>query len=158
VIALDDLHWADKPTLLLLQHVARELSRTRVLVVANYRDTDITRQSALSETLASLNRESGFDRIVLRGLTRDEVGAYIKARANVEPRREVLDRIFEETEENAFFPQRSREPDGARGHAHQDLDLGHRDSGRRARGAGPAAEPAVGGDERTAADRRHHRP
>jgi class 3 adenylate cyclase/tetratricopeptide (TPR) repeat protein len=103
VVALDDLHWADKPTLLLLQHVARELSRTRILIVGNYRDTDINRQSALSETLASLNRETGFDRIVLRGLTRAEVGAYIKARANIEPRREVLDRIFEETEGNAFF-------------------------------------------------------
>ena len=103
VIALDDLHWADKPTLQMLQHIARELSRMRVLIVANYRDTDITRQSALSETLASLNRESGFDRIVLRGLSREEVAAYIKARANVEPRREVLDRIFEETEGNAFF-------------------------------------------------------
>jgi class 3 adenylate cyclase/Cdc6-like AAA superfamily ATPase len=103
VIALDDLHWADKPTLLLLQHIARELSRMRVLIVGNYRDTDITRQSALSETLASLNRESGFDRIVLRGLTSGEVGAYIRARANVEPRKEVLDRIFEETEGNAFF-------------------------------------------------------
>ncbi len=103
VVALDDLHWADKPTLQLLQHVARELSRMRVLIVGNYRDTDITRQSALSETLASLNRESGFDRVVLRGLTRDEVGAYIRARANVEPKREVLDRIFEETEGNAFF-------------------------------------------------------
>jgi predicted ATPase/class 3 adenylate cyclase len=103
VVALDDLHWADKPTLLLLQHIARELSRMRVLIVGNYRDTDITRQSALSEALASLNRESGFDRIVLRGLTRDEVAAYIKARANVEPRREVLDRIHEETEGNAFF-------------------------------------------------------
>ena len=44
VVALDDLHWADKPTLLLLQHVARELSRTRILIVGNYRDTDITRQ------------------------------------------------------------------------------------------------------------------
>jgi predicted ATPase/class 3 adenylate cyclase len=103
VVALDDLHWADKPTLLLLQHVARELSRSRILIVGNYRDTDITRQSALSETLASLNRESGFERIVLRGLTRVEVGAYIRARANVDPRREVLDRIFEETEGNAFF-------------------------------------------------------
>jgi len=103
IIALDDLHWADKPTLMMLQHIARELSRMRVLIVANYRDTDITRQSALSETLASLNRESGFDRIVLRGLSRDEVAAYIKARANVEPRKDVLDRIFEETEGNAFF-------------------------------------------------------
>ena len=31
------------------------------------------------------------------------MAAYIKARANVEPRKEVLDRIFEETEGNAFF-------------------------------------------------------
>jgi serine/threonine protein kinase/class 3 adenylate cyclase len=103
VIALDDLHWADKPSLLLLQHLARELSRLRVLIVGNYRDTDITRQSALSETLAVLNRESGFERIVLRGLTRDETASYIRATANVEPRHEVLDRIFEETEGNAFF-------------------------------------------------------
>ena len=103
VVALDDLHWADKPTLLLLQHIARELARMPVLIIGNYRDTDITRQSALSETLASLNRESGFERIVLRGLSRSEVAAYIKARANVDPRPEVLGRIFEETEGNAFF-------------------------------------------------------
>jgi class 3 adenylate cyclase len=103
VIALDDLHWADKPTLMMLQHIARELSRMPVLIIGNYRDTDINRQSALSETLATLNREVGFDRIVLRGLTRDEVGAYIRARANVDPRPEVLDKIFEETEGNAFF-------------------------------------------------------
>lgn len=103
VIALDDLHWADKPTLMMLQHIAREVARMPVLIVGNYRDTDINRQSALSETLATLNREVGFDRIVLRGLNRDEVAAYIRARANVEPRPEVLDRIFEETEGNAFF-------------------------------------------------------
>ncbi len=103
VIALDDLHWADKPTLMMLQHIARELSRMPVLIIGNYRDTDINRQSALSETLATLNRETGFERILLRGLTRDEVGAYIRARANVEPRPEVLDKIFEETEGNAFF-------------------------------------------------------
>jgi class 3 adenylate cyclase/Cdc6-like AAA superfamily ATPase len=103
VIALDDLHWADKPTLMMLQHIARELSRMPVLIIGNYRDTDINRQSALSETLATLNRETGFERILLRGLTRDEVGAYIRARANVEPRPEVLNKIFEETEGNAFF-------------------------------------------------------
>ena len=103
VIALDDLHWADKPTLLLLQHVARELSRTRILIIGNYRDTDITRQSALSESLAVLNREGSFERVVLRGLSRGEVDSYIEAKAHVRPTREVLDRIYEETEGNPFF-------------------------------------------------------
>jgi predicted ATPase len=57
----------------------------------------------LSEALAVLNRDPGFQRIVLRGLTRGEVSAYIRATANVTPKPEVIDRIFEETEGNPFF-------------------------------------------------------
>jgi class 3 adenylate cyclase len=103
LIALDDLHWADKPTLLLLQHIARELSRLRILIVGNYRDTDLSRTHPLSEALAALNRDPGFTRVVLRGLTEPEVGSYIRATANVEPRPELVRHIFEETEGNPFF-------------------------------------------------------
>jgi eukaryotic-like serine/threonine-protein kinase len=103
LVILDDLHWADKPTLQLLQFVARELPNMRVLVVGTYRDTELARTHPLSEALAELNREIGFLRIPLRGLTRDEVGDYIRQRAAKEPPREVVDRIFDETEGNAFF-------------------------------------------------------
>jgi class 3 adenylate cyclase len=103
IIALDDLHWADKPTLLLLQHLARELSRMRVLLVGTYRDTDLVRGHPLSEALATLNRGAGFQRVVLRGLSHDEVASYIRGVANVEPARPVAERIFEETEGNPFF-------------------------------------------------------
>ena len=34
MLVVDDLHWADKPSLLLLQHLARELAGMRLLVVA----------------------------------------------------------------------------------------------------------------------------
>ncbi|MCH8160602.1 MAG: protein kinase, partial [Chloroflexi bacterium] len=74
LIALDDLHWTDKGSLLLLQHLARELSRMRVLIVCTYRDTDLVRTHPLSEALVTLNRESGFQRIALRGLTLGVVG------------------------------------------------------------------------------------
>jgi len=103
VIVLDDLHWADKPSLLLLRHLARELLRMRVLIVGTFRDTELSRTHPLSEALAELNRESGFQRIVLRGLSREEVLGYIRAAANVEPQRQLVDRIFEETEGNPFF-------------------------------------------------------
>jgi tetratricopeptide (TPR) repeat protein len=103
VIVLDDLHWADKPSLLLLRHLARELSRMRVLIVGTFRDTELARTHPLSEALAELNRESGFQRVVLRGLSREEVLGYIRAAANVEPQRQLVDRIFEETEGNPFF-------------------------------------------------------
>ncbi|MGI8926815.1 MAG: adenylate/guanylate cyclase domain-containing protein, partial [Tepidiformaceae bacterium] len=103
VIVLDDLHWADKPTLLLLQHLARELVNLRVLVVGTFRDTDLSRTHPLSEALASLNREAGFQRVVLKGLAKAEVAAYIREAANVVPQPGLVDRIYEETEGNPFF-------------------------------------------------------
>ena len=103
VVVLDDLHWADKPTLQLLQFVARELANIHVLIVATYRDTDLVRTHPLSEALAELNREGGFRRVVLKGLDADEVAAYVRQRASVEPSPALLDRVYEETEGNPFF-------------------------------------------------------
>ena len=103
VIVLDDLHWADKPTLQLLQFMARELANMNVLVVATYRDTDLVRTHPLSEALAELNREGGFQRVTLKGLERDEVTSYVRQQARAEPSTALLDRVYEETEGNPFF-------------------------------------------------------
>ena len=103
VVVLDDLHWADKPTLQLLQFVARELSNMSVLIVATYRDTDLVRTHPLSETLAELNREGAFQRIALKGLDAGQVATYVRQRAAVEPSPALLARIYEETEGNPFF-------------------------------------------------------
>ena len=40
LLVLDDLHWADRPTLLLLEFVARQLDGSRILIVGTYRDTE----------------------------------------------------------------------------------------------------------------------
>ena len=79
VLVLDDLHWADRPSLQLLQHMARELASMRILVVGTYRDTELARTHPLSEALAELNREGGFERIVLRGLEETETRSYLAA-------------------------------------------------------------------------------
>ncbi len=42
VVVLDDLHWADKPTVLLLRHLVATLDRAEVLLVGTYRDSDLT--------------------------------------------------------------------------------------------------------------------
>jgi len=57
----------------------------------------------LSATLAELRRASNFSRVLLRGLSREEVDAYIKASSGVDPARELLAAIYEETEGNPFF-------------------------------------------------------
>ena len=103
LIVLDDLHWADKPSLLLLQHLAREIGRSRLLVLGTYRDVEVGRAHPLAETLAELAREQLFQRVLLRGLSREEVETYIKASSGVDPARELLAAIYEETEGNPFF-------------------------------------------------------
>jgi predicted ATPase len=62
VLVLDDLHWADKPSLLLLQFLARQLAGSRLLLVGCYRDVELSRQHPLSEALAQLSREPVFQR------------------------------------------------------------------------------------------------
>jgi len=103
VVVLDDLHWADRATLQLLSHLARDLSRSRVLVLGTYRDTDLDRRHPLSQALADMNREDLFLRLPLRGLAEPDVRDYIARAAGVEPSRELARRVFEETEGNPFF-------------------------------------------------------
>ena len=42
MLVLDDLHWADKPPLLLLQFLARQLTESHLLVVGCYRDLELS--------------------------------------------------------------------------------------------------------------------
>ena len=48
VLMLDDLHWSDKPSLMLLQFLVRELANTRLLIIGTYRDVELNRQHPLA--------------------------------------------------------------------------------------------------------------
>ncbi len=103
VLMLDDLHWADKPSLLLLQFLARELRDTRFFVLGSYRDIELGRQHPLSHTLAELAREQLSQRIVLRGLGKGDVGRFIELTAGIEPPTGLVTTVYRETEGNPFF-------------------------------------------------------
>src|SRR6201991_1945249 len=80
VLVLDDLHWAAKPTLLLLRHVLRFGDRARIQIVGTYRSTDLDRSHPLAAMLADLHRGAGSgtaNRIALGGLGEDDVTAYV---------------------------------------------------------------------------------
>jgi predicted ATPase len=47
MLVLDDLHWTDKPSLLLLQFLARQIEGSRLLVVGCYQDVELSRQHPL---------------------------------------------------------------------------------------------------------------
>jgi len=103
ILVLDDLHWADKPSLPLLQFLAREMGRSRLLVVGNYRDVELSRQHPLSETLAQLTRKPVFRRQLLRGLNQEDTQRFIASAASIEPSRGLVETIYAQTEGNPFF-------------------------------------------------------
>ncbi|WP_420540831.1 BTAD domain-containing putative transcriptional regulator [Mycolicibacterium septicum] len=77
VLVLDDLHWAAKPTLLLLRHLLRFGEHARVQIVGTYRSTDLDRSHPLAAMLADLHRDGSANRIALNGLDVDDVSTYV---------------------------------------------------------------------------------
>ena len=103
VLVLDDLHWADQPSLLLLQFVARELPGGRLLLVGTYRDVELSRQHPLAEALGELTRERLFQRVVLRGLTQDDVGRFIEMTSGMSAPPGLIEAVHSQTEGNPLF-------------------------------------------------------
>jgi class 3 adenylate cyclase/tetratricopeptide (TPR) repeat protein len=82
LVALDDLHWADTSSLLLLQFLAQRLGEARILVVGTHRDAEVDTEHSLKEVLPALRRERTFESIALTGLDIDAVGALITGSTN----------------------------------------------------------------------------
>ena len=106
VLVLDDLHWADKPTLLMLRHIVRSPEAAPLFIVGAYRETDLDRQHPLTEVLADLRREAGHERLLLRGLDVAETEELLQTVAphEVTPgTRAFAEAVQRETEGNPFF-------------------------------------------------------
>jgi eukaryotic-like serine/threonine-protein kinase len=105
VLILDDLHWADKPSLLLLRFLAHEIGDSRLLAIAIYRDVEVSHGHPLAEVLPSLRRERTVERILLRGLPEEDVGAMLTALRGEKLPEALARAISRETEGNPFFIQ-----------------------------------------------------
>jgi len=77
VVVLDDLHWADRPTLQLLQHVVSH-GHGRLLVIGTFRDTEVVEGASLGDTLATLRREPMVERLALSGLDEADTVALLE--------------------------------------------------------------------------------
>jgi tetratricopeptide (TPR) repeat protein len=106
LLVLEDLHWATKPTTLLVRHLLRSEGPARLLMVGTYRATDLDRDAALVELLADLRRGGDAERINLEGLEEDEVAALLAdalARPLTAVEADLARRIRADTAGNAFF-------------------------------------------------------
>jgi DNA-binding SARP family transcriptional activator/tetratricopeptide (TPR) repeat protein len=101
VLVLDDLHWADKPTLLMLRQLVRGADDSPILIVASFRDTE--RPDALMDILVQLRREHYYETIELRGLDEADTTELIGEFRSDQVPEHVNRALWEETKGNPFF-------------------------------------------------------
>lgn len=103
LIVLDDLHWADSASLLLLQFLASEIGAVPILIVGTYRDAEVASVSPLSQVLSTVSRHRWTRRVSLRGLSNYEVEQFIERAFGVRPTDQVSNLFRERTGGNPFF-------------------------------------------------------
>jgi len=106
VLVVDDLHWAAKPTLLLLRHLATADASPTLLILGTYRETDLSRTHPLAEMLADLRRSDDVDRVALHGLDLAEVEEFVTTAAGHvldDEGQRLVRLLYDETDGNPFF-------------------------------------------------------
>ena len=103
LLVFDDLHWADRPTLLLLRHLARAAEPRRLVALGSYRDAEVEEDSALAAVIADVRRESSLELLTLSGLDEQETGELIEAYRGSAPAPGLAHRLHELTGGNPFF-------------------------------------------------------
>jgi DNA-binding SARP family transcriptional activator len=106
LLVLEDLHWADKQSLLLLRHVIGSSDPRRLLIVGTYRPTDLDVDHPLTDVLAAMHRERQVQRLDMHGLSDTEVIGLLESMAG-----HALDdagiafahAVYRETDGNPFF-------------------------------------------------------
>lgn len=103
VLVLDDLHWADRATLLLLRRLATRPQRSSLLLLVSARDTELARGHPLTVAIAEIRRDRPVLRIALQGLDDTGVATVMETLTGERPDRALAHALRERTAGNPFF-------------------------------------------------------
>jgi class 3 adenylate cyclase/tetratricopeptide (TPR) repeat protein len=104
VLVLDDLHWADPATLLILKHLMRSPTPSPLLVIGTYRDVEVGRAHPFASVMHDLRRERvPLERLDMAGLSQDEVTDLITSWAGYRAPEWLTRAVWQETEGHPFF-------------------------------------------------------
>jgi DNA-binding SARP family transcriptional activator len=103
MLVLDDLHWADSSTVLLLAHLVRAQVGGAVTIVGSYRPAELGGDQPLLGVLAELERGRAVPSIELGGLDPAATASIIEGLIGVEPHPSLVEHVLQQTVGNAFF-------------------------------------------------------
>ena len=102
MLVLDDLQWADRPTLLLLRHLARSINPGRLLILGAFRTTE-TMAGGFAEALSDLRREGLVTQMPIGGLSESATAELVALQTGTMPSHSFIRELHAETEGNPFF-------------------------------------------------------
>jgi DNA-binding CsgD family transcriptional regulator len=105
LVVIEDIHWADRSTLDLLQFLGRNLSEAGVVLVATYRSDEPVRDSRLRSLLAELERSGRVERLQLESFNRAEIAGQLQGILGSPARSDLVDRIYRLSDGNAFHAE-----------------------------------------------------
>jgi len=103
LLVIEDMHWADLATLLVVRHLVRSGDDVRMLLVLTYRDGEGDTGEGLSDTLVDVRRTEGVGRLRLGGLSADEIAEFARMAGGLEPADDLVTALGELTGGNAFL-------------------------------------------------------
>jgi DNA-binding SARP family transcriptional activator len=106
LLVLDDLHWAARPTLLLLRHLIRAERPLGALLLGTYRETELDLAQPLAQLLADLQHDASTERLSIGGLDEPAITALLEAavgHALDERTSQLVDVLVAQTAGNPFF-------------------------------------------------------
>jgi len=105
ILILEDLHWSDQASLELLRTIVRRVSTWRVLIIATFRDNELTLSQPLHRVLPQLVREGRPLRLDLRALTAQDIQGLVAARYQLPAEAEgrLVAHLLRYTEGNPFY-------------------------------------------------------
>jgi pentatricopeptide repeat protein len=106
LVVLDDLQWTDQSSLLLLHYIARGIQKEPLLLLGEYRDTDIDKEHPLFPIRTELNRERLLRSIHLKRMSMQDIEEMIEQLLGQEGvPRDFCELVYEKTRGNPFFTE-----------------------------------------------------
>jgi DNA-binding CsgD family transcriptional regulator/tetratricopeptide (TPR) repeat protein len=105
VLIVEDLHWADQSTLDMLRFLVSMVGRERLLLIATYRSDELHSGHPLLAVLAELDRSPRIDHLQLPRFDRKELAELLRGILGVPPPPETLQRVFSQSDGNAFLAE-----------------------------------------------------
>ena len=102
LIVLDDVQWADRPTLMLLRHLARARQTARISIIGAYRATEVWSEG-FAAAITGLRHERLLKQIEISGLLERDTARLVAARVGRPGDEDFIRALHAETEGNPFF-------------------------------------------------------